>query len=312
MWKSIKTGRVNVRRAAVILFMLILLILWTNILLIKGTSGVLSWWLIQVFGLIGVMVLLLTIVVLISKILRRKRPGWSWIMLFILSLIATWPLGWLFHIGQQAYPANVNKVKPAVYIRLPINQPALVGWGGDRLQTNYHAIAPNERWAYDLLVQPAAVNSPNLEDYGIYGVEIVAPASGIVVSARDGEADLIPGKDNYESMTGNHIAIRLDETGTYIMIAHLKEGSVLVKEGQHVDEGTIIAAAGNSGNSSEPHIHIHHQRQNPSNTSVFLSEGLPLFFRDIEGSSMPMGGIQLINGKETPVGETIRPIPNKK
>lgn len=267
-----------------------------------------SWWLLQTFGVVGVLAFLPAFIWVTVKLIRRNRVESSWFILLALSLVAAWPLGWLFHIGQIEYPANVDAVEPRVYIRLPVDQPVLVGWGGDKLKTNYHAIAPNERWAYDLIMPPASVHSPNLEDYGIYGVDVVAPASGTVTAAHDGEADLTPGTDHYESMAGNSIVIRLDETGTYLFIAHLKKGSVLVKEGQHVDEGTLIAEAGNSGNSSEPHIHIHHQRQDPSKTSVFLSEGLPLFFRDIEGSPMPEGGIETIDGIERPVGETISPL----
>lgn len=62
-------------------------------------------------------------------------------------------------------------------------------------------------------------------------------------------------------MAGNHIYLRLDETGTFLFLAHLKKGSIKVKEGQHVNEGEVLAQVGNSGSSSEPHLHIHHQRQ---------------------------------------------------
>lgn len=296
------------RRVPIVLLGTVSAVLWTNILLVKGISGVVSWWLVMAFGSVGVLLLLGTIISGVIKLIRRKKVEPSWLLLLFLSWIAAWPLGWLLNIGEIAYPANINSAKPAAYIRLPIDQPALVGWGGDRLDTNYHAKYPNERWAYDLLAAPAAVNSPRLEDYGIYGVKVVAPASGIIVSARDDEPDLVPGNEDYKSMAGNRIVMRLDETGTYLMIAHLKQGSVLVKEGQHVKEGTEMAQAGNSGASSEPHIHIHHQRQDPSKTSIFLSEGLPLYFRDIEGPSMPKGGVQVMNGKEVPVGDTIRPV----
>ncbi|OOQ96677.1 peptidase M23 [Bacillus cereus] len=91
-------------------------------------------------------------------------------------------------------------------------------------------------------------------------------------------------------MAGNHIYLRLDETGTFLFLAHLKKGSIKVKEGQHVNEGEVLAQVGNSGSSSEPHLHIHHQRQDPSNTSMFLTEGLPLYFRTEKGAMMPERG----------------------
>jgi len=243
---------------------------------------------------------------------------WNWffrghidktiIFIFVLSIVGAWPACWFVGIGQIAYPADVHSATPKATIRLPLNQTALVGWGGNRLETNYHAWAPNQRWAYDFLVPPAGIKSSKLEDYGIYGAEVVAPASGTVISINTDEPDLKPGTDDFDSMAGNHIYLRLDETGTYLILAHLKRGSVRVKGGQHVTEGAIIAQVGNSGNSSEPHLHIHHQRQDPSKTSMFLSEGLPLYFRDIDGHAMPEGGIREKNGNAVPIGDVISPL----
>ena len=118
----------------------------------------------------------------------------------------------------------------------------------------------------------------------------MAPASGTVVSINNNEQDLVPGSDNFQSMAGNHIYGRLDETGTVLILAHLKKGSINVREGQHVNEGEFLAQVGNSGSSSEPHLHIHHQRQDPSKVSMFFAEGLPLYFRTENGVMMPERG----------------------
>ena len=83
------------------------------------------------------------------------------------------------------------------------------------------------------------------------------------------------------------------ESGTYLVIAHLKQGSVRVKTGESVEEGQVIGECGNSGNTSEPHIHIHHQRQDPSVFPINFAEGLPLYFRDHDGAPMPVGGIKV-------------------
>ncbi|MNC50832.1 Peptidase family M23 [compost metagenome] len=109
-------------------------------------------------------------------------------------------------------------------------------------------------------------------------------------------------------MIGNHIYIKLDETGTFLVLAHLRQDSARVKQGDHVEEGTILAEVGNSGNSSEPHLHIHHQRQDPSTTNMFMAEGLPLYFRDIDGPTMPEGGIHEQDGKSIPQGQAIAPV----
>jgi hypothetical protein len=166
---------------------------------------------------------------------------------------------------------------------------------------------PGVGWAYDLLVEPYLVGSETLEDYGCFGIPVLAPAAGTVSSAHDGEPDVVPGRNsmNYEKPHGNHVAIRLP-TGTYLVLAHLRQGSVAVTVGQPVEEGEVLGRCGNSGNTSEPHIHVHHQRQDPTVYPVNFAEGLPLFFRNHDGPPLPEGGIRNENGKLSAAGMTVR------
>ena len=61
--------------------------------------------------------------------------------------------------------------------------------------------------------------------------------------------------------------------------------SVRVNVGDHVEVGDYLGRIGNSGTSSEPHLHIHHQRQDPTKIMhPLLAEGLPLYFIDKEGN----------------------------
>lgn len=274
-----------------ILLIIPLLIEWISIFFIGRVVGVVSWWSIYWGSFIGLIIFIFTIVLITTKLIKHKKIHLSILATMLISLIMCYPLCWFFGIGQIAYPAQVTDVHPAVSICLPINETAVVGWGGNSLETNRpHAMAPVERWAYDLLMEPFSVKSANLNDYGIYDIEVVAPATGTVVAVYDEEDDISPGSENNKTMAGNHIYMRLDETGTYLVIAHLKKASILVQKGQHIKEGTPIAKVGNSGSTSEPHLHIHHQRQNPATTNMFFSEGLPLYFRDIDGPAMPKGG----------------------
>lgn len=289
------------------IYFIILAAGWGAVLIVKGTIGPYGWWLLMMFGIAAIVMLPVYCIIFVVKCIRKKGVHKSFYVLIMLSFLASWSGGWFFGIGQIAYPVDRKKVEPAAYISLPVNHEVIVGWGGDTLKDNYHAWLPLERWAYDLMVMPALVDTPNLEDYGIYGMEIVAPVSGTIVGAYDGYPDEIPNTDEANNM-GNYVYIEIEETGTYLVIGHIKPHSLLVKEGQYVKEGTPIAQAGNSGMSSEPHIHIHHQRQNP-NEVYLLAEGLPLYFSDVEGSTMPKGGGHLVeNGKNIPNGEMIRPI----
>ncbi|MDO9121364.1 MAG: hypothetical protein Q7U31_06235, partial [Anaerolineaceae bacterium] len=72
-----------------------------------------------------------------------------------------------------------------------------------------------------------------------------------------------------------------------------------------VTEGQVIGACGNSGNTSEPHIHIHHQRIDPEVWGVGYGEGLPLFFRDHDGPPMPEGGYEVVDNMAVPLGPVV-------
>lgn len=191
------------------------------------------------------------------------------------------------------YPASLAKTEPVARVRVPLEGPVRVAWGGDAIKTNYHAATPDQRWAYDLVVEPFFAGTPRLEDYGCYGRDVLAPAAGLVTWARDGLPEHSPGEvsNDYANPAGNSVAIRLEETGTYLLVAHLARGSVAVRPGDRVEEGQRLGACGNSGNTSEPHVHLHHQRQDPATHPIGFAEGLPLYFRDHEGPSMPEGGL---------------------
>ncbi|PFL17270.1 peptidase M24 [Bacillus cereus] len=278
------------KKYVLIILVAFLITSWSVVYLANGVMSVIVWWSIQAFSLVSIVVLIGSVLLFVWKGIFRKRIDRTLLFIVLFSIIGAWPLGWYANIGGLAYPADVHSVTLKVVVRFPLNERALVGWGGDRLETNYHVIKPNERWAYDILIPPAEVKSSKLEDYGIYGTDVLAPASGTVVSINNDEKDVVPGSDDFQSMAGNHIYLRLDESGTFLILAHLKKKSIKVREGQHVNEGEVLAQVGNSGSSSEPHLHIHHQRQDPSKVSIFLSEGLPLYFRTEKGVIMPEKG----------------------
>jgi len=96
------------------------------------------------------------------------------------------------------------------------------------------------------------------------------------------------------------VYIQIEKTGTYLLLNHLKKDSVNVEVGDQVTVGDLIARVGNSGSTSEPHLHIHHQRQNPLEmwTPVF-AEGLPLYFENKVQNYMPVKGA-VINSIKSP------------
>ncbi len=94
-----------------------------------------------------------------------------------------------------------------------------------------------------------------LEDYYCFGLPIFSPAYGIVVAARDSIPDNSPGNLDLRNNWGNHVVIQTD-SGVFVLLAHLKQSSLRVREGERVTPKTPIAACGNSGRSPQPHIHM--------------------------------------------------------
>jgi murein DD-endopeptidase MepM/ murein hydrolase activator NlpD len=163
--------------------------------------------------------------------------------------------------GPPAAPPPVKKT--SVSMRLPFNEEVFVAWGGDNPEDNQHVISPFQRRATDLLIQDeqekthAGTGKKN-EDYYVFGKKVVAAAPGTVVQAVDGIHDNVPGVTNRFLAIGNLVIIKQAET-EYAVYAHLKNGSVSVKVGDKVEAGQVIGICGNSGHSTEAHLHFHVQ-----------------------------------------------------
>ena len=88
---------------------------------------------------------------------------------------------------------------------------------------------------------------------GISG-KVFCPMSGVVFKVENSVKDNVPYSGNYPYSTGNTIVIRNDRR--YILLGHLKMGSIRVDVGNVVSENDWLAEAGNSGYSERSHIHM--------------------------------------------------------
>ncbi|MGG3857832.1 M23 family metallopeptidase [Metabacillus fastidiosus] len=270
----------------------IIFLLWISLFFISGLFSVYAWtFLKMILPIVGLLGIIINIILFIVFIIRKKKMMKLCVNL-IVNIVLVFPLLMTMNIIILAYPNDLEHAKPAVTVEWPFIEQTVVGWGGDTVENNLpHVIWSSERWAYDLVMEPYDIGSSNNEDYGIWNKEVHSPVSGTVIAAYDEEADIVPGSEQFISLEGNYIYIKIDETGTYLLLNHLKKDSVSVKVGDHVDQGDVIGRVGNSGSTSEPHLHIHHQRQDPTKVIYpILAEGLPLFFEDINGESMPKKG----------------------
>lgn len=142
---------------------------------------------------------------------------------------------------------------------MPITDEWFVFWGGKNEFLNYHYVYESQRYAYDLVIMKEKrtyrESGMGNENYYAFNKEVVAPANGQVVKVVDGIEDNTPDDMNESQPAGNYIVIK-HSADEYSLVAHFKKNSMLVKEGETVQQGQIIGLCGNSGNSSEPHIHF--------------------------------------------------------
>ncbi|MEU9705536.1 M23 family metallopeptidase [Streptomyces sp. NPDC047981] len=142
------------------------------------------------------------------------------------------------------------------------------------------------------------------EDFPAFGAPLFAVADATVVHAEDGRRDHLSRNSlpalayllliesavralaGPRSVTGNHLVLDLGD-GTYAMYAHLKRGSLAVRAGDRVRAGQELARCGNSGNSTEPHVHF----QLMDGPDLDTARGVPFTWR---GVGVPRNGEEFV------------------
>ncbi|GHG50574.1 hypothetical protein GCM10011331_13330 [Flavimobilis marinus] len=129
------------------------------------------------------------------------------------------------------------------------------------------------------------------ERFVAFGRPLLAPVDGVVVAAHDGEPDhearrsqlaLVPyavgqagrRRQGPAAIAGNYLVIRDDVSGMFVALAHLRRGSQRVRVGDRVRVGAALADCGNSGNSTQPHVHL----QVMDSADLTLARGMPVAF----------------------------------
>ncbi|MGF7049549.1 hypothetical protein J2T13_004070 [Paenibacillus sp. DS2015] len=181
-------------------------------------------------------------------------------------------------MGLASYP-ETDKKKTYTVFELPFHGDWYVFWGGTNVMDNYHYEHESQRYAYDFVQEVDGVSyigEPlKNESYYAFGQDIIAPADGIVITVVNDIADNEPvGVMNEKEPAGNVVII--DHGGEYSYLAHLKQGSATVKSGDHVKSGDVIGQLGNSGNSSEPHLHY----QVSDGADLFASQSLNIHWNN--------------------------------
>ena len=183
-----------------------------------------------------------------------------------------------FFIRPAEDPADVA-YRTRTPLRLPFHGRWIVGSGGRTLEENQHHLDYSNRFAYDFAraedAELSAGEAGRNEAFRGWGQPVLAPGPGVVVRVRDGLADNPPGVMDRSAPMGNFVSIDHGD-GEFSVLGHLRRGSVRVREGERVATGDTVAAVGNSGASTGPHLHYNLQTGPEPNRET----GLPAQFLD--------------------------------
>lgn len=157
----------------------------------------------------------------------------------------------------------------------------VVGQGGSSVAVNYHNAYRTQTYALDILklnafgFRAAGLAPRDPARYAIFGDLVTSPCDGTVVFMRDGLEDARGAQRDADAPAGNTVVLDCD--GATVLLAHFMKDSIVVAEGEAVGVGAPLGRVGNSGNTSEPHLHIHAE-QGPYAGERFDNPGLAIRF----------------------------------
>jgi hypothetical protein len=143
-----------------------------------------------------------------------------------------------------------------------------------------------EAYAYDFLQigpngKSYARDGRNNADYFAYGKKVFAAKEGTVVSVRGDMAENSPGETTNTATPSGNVVIIDHGNNQFGYYAHLKPFTVAVKPGARVKAGDLLGEVGNSGDSSEPHLHFHVM----NNADPAQADGIPVVFESWKGQA---------------------------
>jgi hypothetical protein len=203
------------------------------------------------------------------------RKTWkASIVVTIFTVIAT------LYVGGKAIGAR-RYAEEGVPLQFPLRSGTyVIGHGGSELLYNQHVAVRAQRYALDISKVNAfgfrarGLYPSDVHRYVIFGDPIYAPCSGKVIVAVDEIDDLSPPDRQPRTPGGNHVVVSCQ--GVSVILAHMQRGSVRVAVGDAVTPDTILGAVGNSGNTSEPHLHIHAVRGEITDEKELGKNGEPV------------------------------------
>jgi hypothetical protein len=158
-----------------------------------------------------------------------------------------------------------------------------IAHGGSNAIINHHAPAVYSRFAIDILkinkfgFRAKGFYPKDLRKYFIFEEIVYSPVEGTVVKVIDEHADMIPPNQDPKNPAGNYVIIKKADSNALVFLVHLRQKSMFVSEGDVIKPGLPVGRVGNSGLSTEPHLHIHCEEDEVWEFNTF-GKGIPLLF----------------------------------
>lgn len=228
---------------------------------------------------------ILFVIVFIKSLFNVEREGFYKLSSFknILSSVI-----YVLFIGLFAYRVffalHGSNYSNPVELAFPLKEGDFyMAHGGTNELINHHCSVSAQKYAVDILrlnylgFRANKWPPKELDDFCIFGSMIYSPCDGVIVESLDLCDDLQPMVMDSEHPAGNYLAISKSGSEIIVILAHLMKNSLLVKKGDRVEKGQPIAKVGNTGNTSEPHLHIH-AVLNHTGDFLFTAAGVPITF----------------------------------
>lgn len=219
--------------------------------------------------------------------------GWASLSVNVFLLVL---FGWFAVIALQGFSHGDQR---AAQLSFPLEGGVWhVAHGGSTPTINYHNVDRAQRFALDVGklnlagTRASGVFPSDLQRYAAFGGQIESPCVGKVVETKDGQPDHRGSGTDRKNPAGNHVVVRCQNTdpAVDVALAHMKKGSVAVEKGEEVEEGKVLGKVGNSGNTSEPHLHVHAVKTGSG--KILEGKGVPIEFdgRFLVRNSLVFGG----------------------
>lgn len=212
-------------------------------------------------------ILIIIAIAFAFSIHSSPRIGWSGWAFFTVAYVVALSWDRLFPNAARRKWLERASQSPIV-LQPPFADRWYVAAGGPDPRHNHHMSVSDQYFAYDFL----------REDGDAWDQPILAPCDGMVAHVENRQEDAPPDKRRRDRKrpAGNYVSIQTPRG--YVILAHLKQGSIAVRVGEGVRAGAPIGRCGNSGNTTRSHLHVHAQDQ-PS-INVDIANAVPIAFTD--------------------------------